>query len=189
MDNEVSEDLKQYFEDSYIQFQLLPPHMNQRNAAKRSARTFKNHFIAALCTVYPRFPFYYWHRLLPQVTMTLNVFRQSQLNPELSAYEKVYGIHYFEQTPLAPLGCKMKIHEKPHKRFTYSLHSANVWYLGPVVHHYRCYNLYNIDTVGETTPDTIAFLPSFMKILNYSSIDMSIHAAADLSKALQTPGT
>ena len=27
MDNEVSEDLKKYFEDSYIQFQLVPPHM------------------------------------------------------------------------------------------------------------------------------------------------------------------
>ena len=33
MDNEVSEDLKQYFEDSDLQFQLVPPHMHQRNAA------------------------------------------------------------------------------------------------------------------------------------------------------------
>ena len=33
MDNEVSEDLKKYFKDSYIQFQLVPTHMHQRNAA------------------------------------------------------------------------------------------------------------------------------------------------------------
>ena len=32
MDNEVSEDLKKYFEDSDIQFQLVPPHMHWRNA-------------------------------------------------------------------------------------------------------------------------------------------------------------
>ena len=32
MDNEVSEDLKKYFEYSDIQFQLVPPHMNHRNA-------------------------------------------------------------------------------------------------------------------------------------------------------------
>ena len=33
MDNEVAEDLKKYFKDSDIQFQLLPPHMHCRNAA------------------------------------------------------------------------------------------------------------------------------------------------------------
>ena len=55
-DNEVSEDLKKYFEDSDIQFQLVPPHMHWRNAAERAVRTFKNHFIAALCNVDPLLP-------------------------------------------------------------------------------------------------------------------------------------
>ena len=73
MDNEVSEDLKKYFEDSDIQFQLVPPHMHRINAAERYVRTFKNHFIAVLCTVEPLFPLYLWERLLPQVTMTLRV--------------------------------------------------------------------------------------------------------------------
>ena len=70
----------------------------------------------------PLFPFYLWYRLLPQVTMTINMLRRTQLTPELSAYEQVYGIHNVEQTPLAPLGCKVKIHEKPHKRLTYAPH-------------------------------------------------------------------
>ena len=48
MDNEVSEDLKKYFENSDIQFQLVPPHTNKRNAPERVVRTFKNHFIASL---------------------------------------------------------------------------------------------------------------------------------------------
>ena len=48
MDNEVSKDLKKYFEDSDIQFQLLTPHMHRRNNKERTVRTFKNHFIAAL---------------------------------------------------------------------------------------------------------------------------------------------
>ena len=43
MDNEVSEDLKKYFEDSDIQFQMVPPYMHQRNSAERDVRTFKNH--------------------------------------------------------------------------------------------------------------------------------------------------
>ena len=104
MDNEVSEDLKKYFEYSDIRFQLMPPHMYWRNAAERSVRTFKNHFIAALCTVDPLSPFYVWDRLLPQVTMTLNMLRQYRLNPGISAYEQVDGIHNFEGTPLSTLG-------------------------------------------------------------------------------------
>ena len=114
MDNEVSEDLKKYFEDSDIQFQLVPPHMHRRNAAERSVVYFKKQFIAALCIVYPLFPFYLWSPLLPQFTMTLNMLRRSQLNAGISAYEQVDGIHNFERTPLAPLGYKLQIREKPH---------------------------------------------------------------------------
>ena len=64
MDNEVSEDLKKYFEDSDIQLQLVPPHMHQRNDSEGAVRTPKNHFIAAICTVDPLSPFYLWGRLL-----------------------------------------------------------------------------------------------------------------------------
>ena len=67
----VPEDLEKYFEDSDIKFQLVPPHINMRNAAERAVRTFKNHFIAPLCTVDYHFTFYLWGCLFPQVTMTL----------------------------------------------------------------------------------------------------------------------
>ena len=99
MDNEVSEDFKKYFEDSDLQLQLMPPHMHCRNAAERSVRTFKNNFIAALCTLDPLFPFYLCYHLLTQVTMTLNMLRISWLKPGLSDYEQVDGIQFFEQTP------------------------------------------------------------------------------------------
>ena len=122
--------------------------MHRRNSAERSVRTFKNQFIAAPCNLETCFPFYLWDRLLPQVTMTLNILQRSRLNPGLSAYEQVDVIHNFEQTPLAPLGCKVQINEKPHKRLTYATHSVDRRYLGPAVHHYRCYTYYNIDTGG-----------------------------------------
>ena len=128
--------------------------------------TFKNHFIAALCTVEPLFPFYLMGRLLPQVTMILKMLRRFRLNPELSAYKQVYGIHNFEKTTLAPLGCKVEIYEKSHKRLTYAPYSVNGWYLGPKVHHYICYTCYNIYTGRETIPDTIAFFLSVMKMPN-----------------------
>ena len=135
----------------------------------------------------PHFPFYLWYQLWNQVVMTLNMLRKSQLNPGISAYEQVDGIHNFVQTPSATLGCKVQIHENPQKGLTYAPHSVNGWYLGPAVHHYRCYTCYNIDTWWETIPDTIAFFPEFMKIPNYITRDMAIHAAADIEKALQKP--
>ena len=94
--------------------------MYWRNAAEMAVRTFKNQFIAILCTVDPLLLFYLCDCLLPQVTMTRNILRQSQSNPGLSSYEQVDGIHNFEQTPLSPLGCKVQIHEKPHKWLTYA---------------------------------------------------------------------
>ena len=94
------------------------------------------------------FPFYLWDRLLPQVTMTLNMLRQYLLNPRISAYEQVDGIHNFEQTSLASLGCKVQFNEKPHKQLTYAPHSVYGWYLGTALYHYRSYTCYNIDTGG-----------------------------------------
>ena len=91
--NDVSEDLKKCFEHSDIQFQLAPPHMHQRNATERAVRNFRNQFFASLCTVEPLFPFYLWDRLLPKVTMTLNMVRRYRLNPGLSAYEQVDAIY------------------------------------------------------------------------------------------------
>ena len=125
IDNEVLKDLKKYFKDSDVQLQLVPQHIHWRNSAERAVRTFKNHFIASLCTVDPLLTFYLWDRLLPQVTMALNMLQGYRLNPGLSDYEQLDGIHNFELTPLAPLGCKVQINEKPHKQLTYAPHSVD----------------------------------------------------------------
>ena len=46
---------------------------------------------------------------------------------------------------------------------------------------------YKIDTGLDNKPKPEAFFPAFMKIPNYSTIDMAIHAAVYLAKALQPP--
>ena len=50
LDNEASKILKDYMHDQHIDFQLVPPHMHRHNAAERAICTFKNHFIASLCS-------------------------------------------------------------------------------------------------------------------------------------------
>jgi hypothetical protein len=57
MDNEASTAIKQLLQDKFgMSFQLTPPHMHRINAAERAIRTFKNHFIAGLCSTDPNFP-------------------------------------------------------------------------------------------------------------------------------------
>jgi hypothetical protein len=47
----------------------VPPHLHRKNAAERVIRTFKNHFVAGLCSVDKQFPMHLWCELLPQATL------------------------------------------------------------------------------------------------------------------------
>ena len=85
-----------------VDFQLVPPGNHCCNAAKRAIRTFKNHFIAGLCSVDKDFPLHLWDRLLLQGLLTLNMMRGSHLNPKLSAWAQVNG-HLISIEPQLPL--------------------------------------------------------------------------------------
>jgi hypothetical protein len=50
MDNEASTALKHFLHSKDIEFQLVAPHVHRKNAAERAIQTFKNHFIAMLCS-------------------------------------------------------------------------------------------------------------------------------------------
>jgi hypothetical protein len=81
LDNETSKELQDYMQKENISFQYVPPHCKRRNAAERAIRTFKNHFIATLCTVDKDFPLQLWDTLLPQAELCLNLLRGSRLDP------------------------------------------------------------------------------------------------------------
>ena len=88
MDNEASAAFKQAITFVWrAKFQLVPPDMHRRNRAERAIRTFKDHFLAILAGVDKSFPPYLWDLLLPQAELTLNLLRQSTINPKISAWE------------------------------------------------------------------------------------------------------
>jgi hypothetical protein len=116
LDNKCSQALRSLLNQQDIQFQLAPPHMHRRNAAERAIQTFKNHFVAGLCSVDLNFPLRIWDRLLPQATITLNLMRQSHFNPKVSVYAQLYGHYDFNQAPMAPPGTRIIAHEKRKQR-------------------------------------------------------------------------
>jgi hypothetical protein len=60
MDNEASTALKHFLHSKDIEFQLVAPYIHQQNAAERAIQTFKNHFIAMLCSTDKKFPIHLW---------------------------------------------------------------------------------------------------------------------------------
>jgi hypothetical protein len=112
MDNEASRALLKYMAGHQVDVQLAPPHVHRRNAAECAIRTFKNHFIAGLCSTDPAFPLHLWDWLVPQAIQTPNLLRASRRHPQLSSSAHLHGAFDFNRTPLAPPGIKVLIHDK-----------------------------------------------------------------------------
>jgi hypothetical protein len=100
LDNEASLALINYLTQQGITYQFAPPHIHRKNNAERAIQTFKNHFIAGLCSVDPTFPLKLWDKLLPQATITLNLLQKSRINPCIVNTSGKAGA----QIPQLPLG-------------------------------------------------------------------------------------
>jgi hypothetical protein len=91
LDNECSQALKQFMCQHNVDYQLVPPYDHRQNAAERAIGIWKDHFIAGRVSLDPAFPMHLWCRLIPQCTQTLNLMRQSRINPRLSAEAQLNG--------------------------------------------------------------------------------------------------
>jgi hypothetical protein len=187
LDNEASKLLIDYINEEGIDHQLAPPHVHRRNAAERAISTFKDHFIAGLSSTDKDYPLDLWDKLVPQSIITLNLFRRSRINPQLSAYAQVFGAFDFNKTPLAPPGTRVLVHEKPDVRQSWDPRALDAWYIGPAMHHYRCYRVYIWGTQSERVTDTLVWFPTRVKMPTMSSLDLALAAAQDLLTALMHP--
>jgi hypothetical protein len=102
LENEAYLALRNYITNQVIDYQLAPPHIHLRNNAERTIHTFKNHFIAGLCSVDPSFPLKFWYKPLPQATTTLNILRKLRIDPHMNAYAQLNGHYDFNRPPMAP---------------------------------------------------------------------------------------
>ena len=98
MDNEFSKDLKNTLLAENITFEQAPPYQHRRNAAERAIRTFTNHLLAGLATCDPASHICEWDRLLLQAELTINLLRNSRINPNLSAWADLFGNFDFNKS-------------------------------------------------------------------------------------------
>jgi hypothetical protein len=137
----------------------VPPYSHRRNSAERAIRSFKDHFIAGLCSTDKSFPIHMWYLLLPQAVITLNMLLTSRINPKLSAATNISGQYDFKRAPMAPPGTRIIEHETPNRRSTWVPHGLDGLYLGPPLEHYRCYTVYITKTRGNIIVETVDFSP------------------------------
>ena len=112
-----------------IDLQLAPPHMHRRNAAERTIRTCKNHFIAGFSTTDPDLPIRKWDQLLSQCVITLNLLRNSRVNPDLSEYAYLFGPYDFNKSPMAPPRTRVIVNYKPDNCTSWGHNSTPGWYI------------------------------------------------------------
>jgi hypothetical protein len=187
LDNEASKLLKEYLHQQDITFQLVPPYSHRRDSAERAIRSFKDHLIAGMCSTDKSFPMHLWDRILPQAVVTLNMLRNSRINPKLSAATHIFGQYGFNRAPMAPPGTRIIAHETPGRRRTWAPHGQDGWYIGPALEHYRCYTVYITKTRSNRIVETVDFFPQQFILSFPSSDDLATQAAADLTHALLHP--
>ena len=126
LDNGVSEAMKEVIRNKYqMEMELVPPGCHRRNAFEVAIRNFKAHFLSMLAGTVVNFPMSLWDCLLPQTEITVNLLRQSNENPTVSAYAHLSGPFDYKTILLAPMGCAVQIHEKTDKRGTWAYHSVD----------------------------------------------------------------
>ena len=123
-------------------FQLAPPYMHRQNAVEWAIITCKNNFISRLATTYPYFPISKWDELFPQCLISLNLLCNSRVNKALSVYAYLFGLYYFNKSPMAPPGTRVVVHGKPGNHTSWGHHGTPGWYIGPSFDHYICMQCY-----------------------------------------------
>jgi hypothetical protein len=74
-----------------MNMELVPLGCHRQNAAEVAICNFKSHFLGVLAGVADDFPQHLWYWLLPQTEITLNLIRQSNATPIVSAYAHLRG--------------------------------------------------------------------------------------------------
>jgi hypothetical protein len=185
LDNEAPEAYKKTIKEYGLSWELVPPTNQRRLIAERAIQTAKSHVIANLIGCDESYPAREWHRLLPQIELTLNMLRPANVRPSVLAYMYMHGNHNYNKTPLAPLGCKAQCFVGPDNRTSFGEHSIDSWYIGTSTEHYRSHRVFVKETGAERVTDTLVFMHRHITNPIVSKADKITVAAKELTDAIK----
>ena len=185
LDNECSENFKLAIRNNNMTHELVPPDCHRRNMAERAIQTFKNHFVAILSGVDDKFPLSLWCHLVRPAELTVNLLRQSNVAPKISAYAHVHGQHDYMRRPFAPLGCSVMAHVKPKNRRTWDVHGEVGFNIGTSMEHHRCFKVYIVKTRATRISDSVFFKHQYITNPQVTPETLVMKAASELTSALK----
>ena len=171
LDNEISEDLVAAIKHDKLKYQLASPSDHRQNPAERAIQDVKAHFISVRSCADTDFDPKDWDLLIPHVEHTLNLLRPSKINPRISAYTMVDGHYDYLKNPIAPVGCKVVVHERPMNRGSWSDRGTDGFFLRMAPNHYRNFTCYIPSTKGIRTSNTVEFFPTCCAVPKVEPID------------------
>jgi hypothetical protein len=126
-----------------------------------------------------------WDKLLPQAEITINLLRQSNATPTVSAYAHLNGPFDYNKMPLAPMGCQVQVHEKSDTRGTWAFHSIDGWYLSTSPEHYRTHRCHIKSTNSDRLSDTVVFQHKSITHPSLTPTDKLMQAVSACAAALK----
>ena len=184
LDNEAPEEFKHVIRKNDCIVELTPADVHRRNIAEQAIQTWKGHFISVLAGVDEKFPLHEWDRLISQVTLTLNLLRQSNASPNVSAYAHHHGQFNYDKMPLAPMGCAVQFHEKPTRRRMFGEHASDGWYIRTSPEHYRCHIVLVRKTRHLRITDMVYFKHKYSTQPTLTLKDRLMKAILDLTRVI-----
>jgi hypothetical protein len=119
----------------------------------------------------------------------LNVLRQSNSTPEISAWEAFDGVFSYNHTPLGPLGCRVIIHKKVGARYTWDFRGKDGWGVGVSTENYRCQRVVEKATKAENNSDTVEFRHQYLTQPTLTSNDRVLQGMQNVTGALKDAPT
>jgi hypothetical protein len=184
-DNEASKAFKAKIKENEMEYEPIPPGNHRRNQAKRAIQTFKVHFISILAGIDDQFPLSLWCYLLEPAELTLNLLRQSNKAPKISAFAHIHGRHGYMKKPFAPLGCAIHSHVKPNGCRSWDARADAGFNLGMSMEHHCCYRVYITKTPATRVSNTVNFKHQYITNPTVSPESLVIAAAQQLTAALK----
>ena len=108
----------------------------------------------------------------------------TRIPARISAWKQLHGKYNFDAHPLAPLGMRVVMHEKPSQRGSWAPHGVDGFYLGPALQHYRCYRGWVVKTQRERVVDTDTWNPQAIVMPGASEKELLTKALIDLHTAI-----
>lgn len=90
--------------------------------------------------------------------------RTSHINPKLSAWACINGVHNLNKILLAPPGTKIIMHSKPTQWDSWAHRGLKGFCIALVPNHYRCLTCYLLTTRNEVLCGTVKLTPHCIPI-------------------------